>query len=114
MSSPPWKKVRKAKQTPRMLAKWREIATGAALQKGARRACGLCKRAMMGLGSVEVRPPWPTKTVRKRWLCVECWKGVTDWLELQEYERDGYDLPIDRTASGLTRGSGKRGTYIKR
>ena len=114
ITDPPWKKIPKGKPTTDRLKYWRNIAYEAALAKGARRACGLCKRATMGQAYVTVGLPWPSKGLRSRWLCSDCWRDLVKWLEQQEFERDGYDLPIDKTAQGVTRGSGVRGSFINR
>lgn len=110
---PPWRRARKTKLTPALLSRWRKFAQVAAEAKGARRACGLCKRGIMGLAKVTVSPPWQSNTARERWLCSECWKDVVWWLEDQEHERDGYDSPVDPVAVGITKG-GKRGSFLKR
>jgi hypothetical protein len=106
--------VPKPTGTPSALQYWRKVADRAAVQKGAKRACGLCKRAMMGMGRVELRPPWPTQRPVRRWICLEHWKALTLAIEKMEYELDNYDMPTDVTAKGITTGGGLRGRHIKR
>lgn len=88
------------------MLKWREFAFDAARAKGARRACDFCKRAMLGCGLIEVRPPFPSiRSRRTRSVCTECYRMTLAWMDEQEYNLDNYDLPIDVV-------SGSR--YIKR
>ena len=111
--TPPWRRLPKAKLAESALRAWRRFAEAAAKAKGARRACGLCKRATMGAAKVTVKFPWGTTTPRWRWLCSECCRNVVWWLEDQEYELDRFDLPVDPVAVGITKG-GKRGSFLKR
>lgn len=104
----------KGKRAENTLRRWRAFADWAAHAKGGRRACGLCKRAMQGMATVTIAPPWPTRKVRKRWLCSACWSEVTETLTQWEYERDNYDLPIDRVSRSDTTGGGHSGKYTKR
>jgi hypothetical protein len=90
------------------------VAERAALHKGARRACGLCKRAIMGKGYVELAPPWHTRKPKKRWLCTEHWQALTRAIETMEYELDHYDMPTDVTARGITKGGGEHGRFVDR
>lgn len=83
---------------------WREWAAGAAHSRGARKACDLCKRAIMGNGRVEVYPPWNTTFPKVRLLCTDCWKRMTTMLDEAEYELDNYDLGIDWIAQGNRKG----------
>lgn len=94
------------------MQRWRQSAERAAKLKGAKRACGLCKRGMMGLAKVSITVPWDSRTIRRRWLCTDCWKDVVWWLEEEEYTRDKFDAPIDMTARGITKGGGERGRQL--
>ena len=67
---------------------------------------------MMGVAQVWVSLPWDARSQRRRWLCVDCWRDLVWWLEEQEYVRDGFDLPIDVTARGITKGGGPRGRQL--
>lgn len=76
--------------------RWRVWAREAAIAKGARRACDLCKRATMGAASVDIRPPWSTSNSKIRSLCSEHWKWLTTLIDDMEYRLDNYDQVIDR------------------
>src|SRR3954471_14719310 len=94
-SQPPWRKLPKQAKNKFTLNAWRKWAFDAARAKGGRRACGLCKRAMMGCAAIEIRPPWSTSQTKLRSLCSGCWREITTWLDDQEYARDAYSEPID-------------------
>ena len=110
---PPWKRPGRTK-TPHKdtLAEWRKIAQEAAVQKGGRRACGLCKRATLGCASVEIRQPWPSFTKVKRHLCSKHWAMLTKLIRDLENTLDDYDLPIDTIGRGSSTGGGKRGALF--
>jgi hypothetical protein len=98
-SKPPWRKLPKLALQRERLRQWRKWAHDAAVHKGARRACGLCKRAIMGCAFVEIRPPWKTARSKLRNLCTECWRELSTLIDQTEYTRDNYDKDIDWTAS---------------
>ena len=101
---PPWRKLPKSAHTRHVLRAWRRYADRAAKIKGARHACGLCKRAMQGMARVAIYTPWPAFAPRWRWLCSECRLALIAHLDVLEYELDRFDLPIDRVSLQETTG----------
>jgi hypothetical protein len=104
-TTPGWRRLPKPEFSASVVAKWRHAARERAKRKGAKDACGLCKRAIMGRATVQVTCPWDLRTnanTYRRRLCFDCRNDLVAWLNQQEYERDNYDLPIDVTAHGIT------------
>lgn len=98
LATPPWKwqDRPKGKASRRTLDTWRKRAQKAAVAKGASRACDLCKRATMFIGSVTVQQAAARKVTR--FLCSEHYTMLTTLLADLENTLDNYDLPIDRLA----------------
>lgn len=66
----------------------------------------------MGIGRVALTVPWDSRTIRRRWLCKDCWIELALWLDDKEYTMDRFDEPIDMTARGITKGGGERGKQL--
>jgi hypothetical protein len=115
LANPPWKHYNKPEAASvDTLRHWRKVAERGAVAKGAPRACGLCKRATVGVASVDIRQPWRSRTKLVRWLCSEHWQMLTQLIAEWERTLDNYDLPIAKIGRGSTKGSGVRGTCIER
>lgn len=114
LTNPPWKRVRTLLAGEGVLRHWRKVAQRGAEAKGGKRACGLCKRATMGIASVTVLQPWPSRTKLVRHLCSEHYAMLTHLIAEWERTLDNYDLPIDKIGRGVSKGSGKRGAFIER
>lgn len=69
---------------------------------------------MQGQARLTLKPPWPTFSITRRWLCSVCWQDMARWIEQRAYELDKYDLPIDQVSGWETAGGGLRGTYTER
>lgn len=57
----------------------------------------------MGAAYVEVRTPWSTHSPKRRYLCTDHWRQLTELIDELEYNADNYDMPIDWTSQQFTK-----------
>ena len=105
---PPWKKYKGERPDKSTLRRWRKTAEKYGRAKGARWACGVCKRPIGTAGKGRGTSGWFTlyasgawrQIGKKRRLCYACWATLDyliDHLEATEH-RD--HLPTEILAKG--------------
>lgn len=90
----PWRSYKGEKPTWETLARWRLRATELARSRGAKWACGLCKRPLGPRGAHGwVRLWWQKK--RDRRVCYACWVTVGHLLDHMEATLHRDHLPME-------------------
>lgn len=104
---PPWHYSRDRMPSTWTLRQWRLRALELAKEKGAPRACQLCKRPMRQWGLIRLKHPRSYGNERKRIVCIACanllihmldvleWHGAEEHMPPEEWE--GVTMPGDLT-----------------